>query len=122
MQQKEPVAQRQEMVIGILALLWYFVMVAVMGAGQRLWREPEETKSCRIQGESVRPSIRTYVRLSLPPEALQRLTQATQRLTQASLKLAQAFQMNDQMDGRDVQIPPVFYRTLSPSGPLPCSL
>ena len=35
------------MVIGTLALLWYFVMVAVVGAGQRLRREPEETKSCR---------------------------------------------------------------------------
>merc|ERR1711989_11155 len=31
----KPVAQRQEMVIGTLALLWYFVMVAVMGAGLR---------------------------------------------------------------------------------------
>ena len=27
---EKPFAQRQEMVIGTLALLWYFVMVAVM--------------------------------------------------------------------------------------------
>ena len=38
------------MVIGTLALLWYFVMVAVMGAGQQLVREPEATKSCRTRG------------------------------------------------------------------------
>ena len=38
------------MVIGTLALLWYFVMVAVMGAGQQLGREPEATKSCRTRG------------------------------------------------------------------------
>ena len=28
--EREPVAQRQEMVIGTLALLWYFMMVAVV--------------------------------------------------------------------------------------------
>ena len=57
------------MVIGTLALLWYFVMVAVMGAGQRLRREPEETKSCRTGGicTSVRPSVRPSVRMSVCP-------------------------------------------------------
>ena len=71
----EPVAQRQEMVIGTLALLWYFEMVAVMGAGQRFRREPKETKSCRTR------RICTSIRQSLPPpEAPQRLTQASQRL------------------------------------------
>ena len=30
--------------------------------------------------------------------------------------------IDNQTDRLDVQIPPVFYRTLSPSGPLPCSL
>ena len=44
------------MVIGTLALLLFFLRVAVMKAGQRPWREPEGTKSLRIQGESVRPS------------------------------------------------------------------
>ena len=35
--------------------------------GQRLRREPEETKSCRTGGicTSVRPSVRTYVRTSV---------------------------------------------------------
>ena len=82
------------MVIGTLALLWYFVMVAVMGAGQRLRREPEETKSCRTGGicTSVRPSVRTYVRLSVrpsPPQAPQRLAKASLRLAEASLRLAE---------------------------------
>ena len=88
------------MVIGTLALLWYFVMVAVMGAGQRLRREPEETKSCRTGGictsvrPSVRPSVRTYVcpPVSPSPQAPQRLTQAPQRLTQAPQRLTQASQ------------------------------
>ena len=66
------------MVIGTLALLWYFVMVAVMGAGQQLVREPEATKSCRTRGIC----------------------------------------MYGCMDRRtDVQIPLVFYRTLSPPVP-----
>ena len=88
--ERKPVAQRQEMVIGTLALLLYFVMVAVMGAGQRLWREPEEKKSCRIQVE--------YVRLSEPvlPAQGQPLRGLTGRGT------------DGQTDVRtDVQIPPI---------------
>ena len=63
------------MVIGTLALLWYFVMAAVMGAGQRLWREPEETKSFRTGGISM--SVHMSVCPS-PPGAPQRLAQASQ--------------------------------------------
>ena len=32
---RKPVAQRQDMVIGTLALLWYFILVAAMWAGQQ---------------------------------------------------------------------------------------
>ena len=55
------------MVSGTLALLWYFVMVAVMGAGQRLRREPEETKSCRTGGicPSVCPSLHPSIHMSV---------------------------------------------------------
>ena len=53
----QPVTQRLEMVIDPLALLWYFLLVDVMEAGQRPRREPEGMKSCRIQGESVHLSI-----------------------------------------------------------------
>ena len=110
------------MVIGTLALLLYFVMVAVMGAGQRLRREPEETKSCRTGGicTSVRPSVRPSVRMSVcppvspSPQAPQRLTQAPQRLTQASQRLTKVFLKGrgGRTDGltyirMDVQIPPV---------------
>ena len=42
------------------------MMVTAMKAGQRPRREPEGTKSCRIQGESVR----TYVRPSTRPSPL----------------------------------------------------
>ena len=37
------------MVIGALALLWYFLLVAVMQAGQRPHRESQGKKSWRIQ-------------------------------------------------------------------------
>ena len=62
--------------------------------GQRPRREPEGTKSCRIQGESVRPYIRTYVRTSArpPPEAYQRQAQAPKRQVQGSQTLVQAYQ------------------------------
>ena len=69
--------------------------------GQRLQREPEETKSCRIQGESVRP-----VRPSIHPS-----------IHEAWISLWGARGMDEWMDERDIQIPPVFYRTLSPSVP-----
>ena len=88
------------MVIGTLALLWYFVMVAVIGAEQWLRRELEELKSCRTGGIcnpsiylSIHPSIRPSICLSVPPpQAPQRLTQAPQRLTQASQRLTQVSQ------------------------------
>ena len=35
--------------------------------GQRPRREPEGTKSCRIQGESVRTSVRPYIHTSVRP-------------------------------------------------------
>ena len=72
-------------------------MVADMQEGQRLRREPEGTKSCRMQGESVRPSVLQ----SLPflPPALQRLTQASQRMAQASQRLALACELR-RTDGR----------------------
>ena len=62
--------------------------------GQRPRRAPEGTKSCRIQGESVRPYVRTYVRPSVrpPPEAPQRLAKASQRLAEASQRPAQPSQ------------------------------
>ena len=109
-------------------------MVADMQEGQRLRREPEGTKSCRMQGESVRPSVLQ----SLPflPPALQRLTQASQRMAQASSALSKdkARRPGSErpgpaseghqggMDGRtyvitDVEIPPVFYRTSSHPAP-----
>ena len=47
--------------------------------GQRPRREPEGTKSCRIQGESVRPSVCPFLS---PLEAPWRLALAIQRLAQ----------------------------------------
>ena len=83
---------------------------------QRPRRELEETRSCRIQGESVR-HIHLCVRTSVPPPpplgmaqasqrlalASQRLTQATQRLAQASQRLTQASQMLAQVSERLVK-------------------
>ena len=55
----------------------------------------EGAKSCRIQGESVRPSvcpyIRPYVSMS-PPEAPQRPAEASKKLVEASQRPAQASQ------------------------------
>ena len=64
----QAVAQRQEMVIGTPALLWYFVMLAVMWAGQWIRRESEETKSCRIGGifMSICPSVHPSLHPSVP--------------------------------------------------------
>ena len=45
--------------------------------GQRPRREPEGMKSCRIQGESVRPSVSPSVRTS-PPRPFRGMAQATQ--------------------------------------------
>ena len=49
--------------------------------GQRLQRDPEEMKSCRIGG--ICPSVRLSIHPS-PPEAPQRLAQASQGRAQAS--------------------------------------
>ena len=66
------------------------LVVIVFIFGQRPRREPEGTKSCRIQGGSVRPSVRTYVRTYVrPPPAPQRLAKASLRLAEASLRLAE---------------------------------
>ena len=78
------------MVIGTLALLWYFVLVAGMGAGQRLRREPEETKSCKRGG------ICTYIHpyVSPPPrgpsEADPGLAEADPGLSEAIPGLTEA--------------------------------
>ena len=57
---------------------------------------PEGTKSCRIQGESVRPYVHMYICPSihtpLPPEAYQRQAQAPKRQVQGSQTLVQAYQ------------------------------
>ena len=41
------------MVIDTLALLWYYIIVAVMSSGQCDHKELERTKSCRIERGSV---------------------------------------------------------------------
>ena len=90
---------------------------------QRPRRRLEETRSCRIQGESV-CHVHLYVRTSVPPPpplgmaqasqrlalasqrlalASQRLTQATQRLAQASQRLTQASQILAQVSERLVK-------------------
>ena len=47
-------------------------------------KEPEGTTSCRMQGESVRPYVGTYVHPPFSPS----LPQALQRLAHASWRLA----------------------------------
>ena len=56
--QGEPVAQRQEMVFGTLALLTHLSMVVFQVSRAAA---PKGTKSCRTQGESVRPYIRSLL-------------------------------------------------------------
>ena len=46
-----------EMVISIIAPLRYFVMSTIVWAGQWPRRKLKGTKSARIQGESIRPSV-----------------------------------------------------------------
>ena len=78
---------------GEMRQAWSLMVVAFFALfGQRPRREPEGTKSCRIQRESVRPSVRPYVRTSvrLSPPAPLRLAEAPQRLAKASQGPAQA--------------------------------
>ena len=59
-QRKEkPVAQRQEMVFGALALL-SFVTIKTFKVSRAA--APKGTKSCRTQGESVHPYVHPSVR------------------------------------------------------------
>ena len=44
-----------------------FLIVVVKKTRQRPWREPEETKSSRIQWESVHLSVHPSIRLYVPP-------------------------------------------------------
>ena len=84
-----------------------------------LWAAaPKGTKSCRIQGESVHPVHPSDRSSERPGPASERPESASERPGLASKRPGG----DGQTCGRDVQIPPVFYRTLSPLGPLPCSL
>ena len=108
--------------------------------GQRPRREPEGTKSCRIQGESVCPSVLFRGSFEAGPgssdaspglsEARLGLSEVSSGLSKASYGLSEAIyglpdashgmvagQRDGRMDGWDIQIPPVFYRTLSPTVP-----
>ena len=94
--QGEPVAQRQEMVFGTLALLSHLSMVAFQVSRAAA---PKGTKSCRTQGESVRPydcNLISIQRLALPSKRLawasQRLALPTKRLDLASQMFAGTFQ------------------------------
>ena len=128
------------MAIDSLALHWRFLLVAVRSTGQRAQREPEGTKSCRIQWESL--SVRLAITLGLS-EASLGLSEVSPGLsetspgllmTQASLKPALDFQrpaqggegtdgqMDIHMDGRIYRFPlystglcPLWF----PPGPLP---
>ena len=75
--------------------------------------EPERTKSCRIQGESVRLYVRTSIRTSPPPLGLVTLISWPRPLLDE--------QKDRQTDRRTyvhtyIQIPREFYRTLTPCG------
>ena len=70
---KKPVAQRQDVVSGTLALLWYFSESAFEVSRAA---DPKGTKSCRTQGESVRPSVCPSIR----PSACQHLASLGQAL------------------------------------------
>ena len=59
----KPVAQRQDVVIGTLALLWQLLSKLFIYVSRAA--DPKGTKSCRTQGESVRTSVRPSVHLSV---------------------------------------------------------
>ena len=61
----KPVAQRQDVVIGTLALLWQLLLKLIIDLSRAA--DPKGTKSCRTQGESVRTYIRPSVRPSVRP-------------------------------------------------------
>ena len=94
-----------------------------------LWAAaPKGTKSCRTQGTFVRLSIRPLVRPSVcpPPQALSGLKFALSGLKSAlsglksTLLGLRGLGGGGQTDGQtNEQKSPVFYRTLSSSGPLP---
>ena len=52
--EEKPVAQRQDMVIGTLALLFCFSKLVFKVSRAA---DPKGTMSCRTQGESVRPYV-----------------------------------------------------------------
>ena len=59
----KPVAQRQDVVIGTLALLWQLLLKLFIDVSRAA--DPKGTKSCRTQGESVRTSVHLSVCLSV---------------------------------------------------------
>ena len=77
----KPVAQRQEMVFGTLALLSHLSIVAFQVSRAAA---PKETKSCRTQGESVRPYDCNLTSIQMNARASQRLALPSKRLAWAS--------------------------------------
>ena len=59
----EPVAQRQDVVIGTLALLWQLLSKLFIDVSRAA--DPKGTKSCRTKGESVCMYVHLSVRLSV---------------------------------------------------------